>query len=121
MAGNVAYLSPEGLKEIIHTKNDMWACGVIFYWFIYGKMPFEKSSRSEVNDAILKKEIVFVKNSMRPHTSKEAVDLCQKLLTRDFYERLSLSETLKRHFFKKLIVTEDDNLVINEYFSKERF
>ena len=120
VAGSLAYLSPEGLKEIIHTKNDMWACGVIFYWFIYGKMPFEKSSRSELYDAILKEEIVFDENSMRAHTPKEAVDLCQKLLTRDFDERISSSEALKHPFFKKLIVTEDDNLVFNEYFSKER-
>ena len=120
VAGSLAYLSPEGLKEIIHTKNDMWACGVIFYWFIYGKMPFVKSSRSELYDAILKEEIEFDENSMRAHTPKEAVDLCQKLLIRDFDERISSSDALKHPFFKKLLVTEDDNLVFNEYFSKER-
>ena len=120
VAGSLAYLSPEGLKEIIHTKNDMWACGVIFYWFIYGKMPFEKSSRSELYDAILKEEIEFDENSMRAHTPKEAVDLCKKLLTRDFDERISSSDALKHPFFKKMIVTEDDSLVFNEYFSKER-
>ena len=59
VAGSLAYLSPEGLKEIIHVKNDLWACGVIFYWFIYGKMPFEKKSRSELYEAILKEEIDY--------------------------------------------------------------
>lgn len=49
VAGSLAYLSPEGLKEIVHVKNDMWACGVIFYWFIYGKMPFEKKSKKRTN------------------------------------------------------------------------
>ena len=120
VAGSLAYLSPEGLKEIIHTKNDMWACGVIFYWFIYGKMPFEKSSRSELYDAILKEEIEFDENLMRAHTPKEAVDLCKKLLIRDFDERISSIDALKHPFFKKLAVTEDDSGVFNEYFNEER-
>ena len=119
VAGSLAYLSPEGLKEIVHTKNDMWACGVIFYWFIYGKMPFEKTSRSELYDAILKEEIEFDENLMRAHTPKEAVDLCKKLLTRDFDERISSVNALKHPFFKKLTLTEDDNKLINEYFTKD--
>ena len=119
VAGSLAYLSPEGLKEIVHTKNDMWACGVIFYWFIYGKMPFEKTSRSELYDAILKEEIEFDENLMRAHTPKEAVDLCKKLLTRDFDERISSVDALKHPFFKKLSLTEDDNKLINEYFTKD--
>ena len=119
VAGSLAYLSPEGLKEIVHTKNDMWACGIIFYWFIYGKMPFEKTSRSELYDAILKEEIEFDENLMRAHTPKEAVDLCKKLLNRDFDERISSMEALKHPFFKKLSLTEDDNKLINEYFTKD--
>jgi len=119
VAGSLAYLSPEGLKEIVHTKNDMWACGVIFYWFIYGKMPFEKTSRSELYDAILKEEIEFDENLMRAHTPKEAVNLCKKLLTRDFDERISSVDALKHPFFKKLSLTEDDNKLINEYFTKD--
>ena len=120
VAGSLAYLSPEGLKEIIHTKNDMWACGIIFYWFIFGKMPFEKKSRSELYDAILKEEIDFDENLMRAHTPKEAIDLCKKLLIRDFDERISASEALNHPFFKKLAITEDDNKLFAEYFNKER-
>ena len=120
VAGSLAYLSPEGLKEIIHAKNDVWACGIIFYWFIYGKMPFEKTSRSELYDAILKEEIEFDENLMRAHTPKEAVDLCRKLLIRDYEERISSTDALKHPFFKKMSMTEDDSKVINEYFSKER-
>jgi len=120
VAGSLAYLSPEGLKEIIHIKNDMWACGVIFYWFIYGKMPFEKKSKSELYDAILKEEIEYDENMMRAHTPKEAVDLCQKLLMRDFDERISAMDALKHPFFKKLTEAEDDNKLFNAYFTKER-
>ena len=120
VAGSLAYLSPEGLKEIIHTKNDMWACGIIFYWFIYGKMPFEKKSRSELYEAILKEEIDYDENMMRAHTPKEAIDLCQKLLIRDFDERISAIDALKHPFFKKLNVGLDDNRLFNDYFTKER-
>ena len=120
VAGSLLYLSPEGLKEIIHTKNDMWACGIIFYWFIYGKIPFEKKSRSELYEAILKEEIEFDENLMRAHTPKEAIDLCKKLLTRDFDERISAIDALNHPFFKKWTISDDDNKLFNEYFTKER-
>ena len=120
VAGSLAYLSPEGLKEIIHVKNDMWACGIIFYWFIYGKMPFEKKSRRELHEAILKEEIEYDENMMRAHTPKEAVDLCQKLLVRDFDERISALDSLKHPFFKKLRVVENDAQLFKNYFTRER-
>jgi calcium-dependent protein kinase len=120
VAGSLAYLAPEGLKEIIHVKNDLWACGVIFYWFIYGKMPFEKKTRSELYEAIIKEEIEYDENMMRAHTPKEAIDLCQKLLLRDFDERISAIDALKHPFFKKLNVAENDNQIFNDYFTKER-
>ena len=116
VAGSLAYLSPEGLKEIIHTKNDLWACGIIFYWFIYGKMPFEKKTKKELYDAILKEEIEFEDNLSRPHTPKEAVDLCKKLLLRDFDERISAMDALKHPFFNKLHVGIEDNISFNNYF-----
>ena len=97
----------------------MWACGVIFYWFIYGKMPFEKKSRGELYNAILKEEIEYDDNLMRAHTPKEAVDLCKQLLMRDFDERISAMDALKHPFFKKLS-TGDDNELFNSYFTKER-
>ena len=120
VAGSLAYLSPEGLKEIIHVKNDMWACGIIFYWFIYGKMPFEKKSRRELHEAILKEEIEYDENMMRAHTPKEAVDLCQKLLVRDFDERISALDSLKHPFFKKLRVVENDAQLFKNYFTREK-
>ena len=120
VAGSLAYLSPEGLKEIIHVKNDLWACGVIFYWLIYGKMPFEKKTRTELYEAIIKEDIEYDENLMRPHTPKEAIDLCQKLLLRDFDERISAMDALKHPFFKKLNVAGNDNQLFNHYFTKER-
>ena len=39
---SLVYFLPEELKEIIHIKNDTYSCRVIFYWFIYCKMSFEK-------------------------------------------------------------------------------
>ena len=120
VAGSLAYLSPEGLKEIIHVKNDMWACGVMLYWFIYGKMPFEKQSRSELYEAILKEEIEYDSNAMRAHTPKEAIDLCQQLLKRDFDERISAYDALRHPFFKKFDIDKDDNKIFENFFTKEK-
>ena len=120
IAGSLAYLSPESLKEIIDVKNDMWACGVMLYWFIYGKMLFEKQTQSELYEAILKEEIEFDENNMRAHIPKEAVDLCQKLLIRDYDERISSFDALRHPFFKKFDFDKDDNKIFDEFFVKER-
>ena len=63
-------------------------------------MPFEKKSKSELYDAILKEEIEYDENMMRAHTPKQAVDLCQKLLMRDFDEGISAMDVLKHPFLK---------------------
>ena len=83
-------------------------------------MPFEKKTRSELYEAILKEEIEYDENIERAHTPREAVDLCQKLLLRDFDERISAMDALKHPFFKKLNVAENDNQLFNDYFTKER-
>ena len=120
IAGSLAYLSPEALKEIIHVKNDMWACGIILYWLIFGKMPFEKKSKSELYDAILKEDIEYDENMIRAHTPKEAIDLCKKLLTRDFDERISSIDALNHPFFKNWSILGDENKLFNDYFTRER-
>ena len=120
VAGSLAYLSPEGLKEIIHVKNDMWACGVMLYWFIFGKMPFEKQSRAELYNAILQEEIEYDSSQMRAHTPKEAIDLCQQLLKRDFDERISAYDALRHPFFKKFDIDKDDNQLFEDFFTVER-
>ena len=57
---------------------------------------------------------------MRAHTPKEAIDLCQKLLIRDFDERISATDALKHPFFKKFSMAEDDNQLFNDYFTKDK-
>ena len=84
------------------------------------KCLLKKKTRSELYEAILKEEIEYDENMMRAHTPKEAVDLCKKLLLRDFDERISAMDALKHPFFKKLNVAENDNQLFNDYFTKQR-
>ena len=120
VAGSLAYLSPEGLKGIIHVKNDMWACGIMLYWFIYGKMPFQKKSKNELYQAILNEEIEYDNSQMRAHIPKEAIDLCQQLLKRDFDERISAYDALRHPFFKKFDIEKDDNKIYENFFCEEK-
>ena len=45
-AGSPSYMAPEAFKGIISSKNDIWAVGIIYYIFCYGKYPFEIISKS---------------------------------------------------------------------------
>jgi serine/threonine protein kinase len=47
--GTLRYMAPEVLskKEKINTAGvDVWACGVILYTLVYGKLPFTGNSNT---------------------------------------------------------------------------
>ena len=119
-AGSPAFVAPEAIKNYIDTKNDIWACGVILYNFIYGKIPFIADTKSCLFEKILYLDVEYDDSLMRPNIPKEAVDFCKKLLEKDHVKRLSAWECLNHSFFKKFeIVPEIENELINDYFTKK--
>ena len=99
IAGTINYLSPELLKGQMIKELDEWACGVLMYYLLSGKFPFDGKTEDEIFNNIetqkLNLDIPELKN-----ISVDCKDLISKLLERDVTKRLSANKALEHNFFK---------------------
>lgn len=87
--GTPELMAPEIIsgEQIYDKAVDWWAFGVLLYQMILTKTPFKGDDEEEVFNAILTDEPLYPISM-----TKEAVDIIQKLLTRDPKLRLGSSE-----------------------------
>ena len=99
IAGTINYLSPELLKGQMTKELDEWACGVLMYYLLSGKFPFDGKTEEEIFNNIetqkLNLDIPELKN-----ISDDCKDLITKLLERNVTERISANKALEHNFFK---------------------
>ncbi|EEB06734.1 AGC/PKC protein kinase Pck1 [Schizosaccharomyces japonicus yFS275] len=82
--GTPEFMAPEILLDQQYNRAvDWWAFGVLLYQMILGQSPFKGDDEEEIFEAILNDEPMFP-----IHMPGEAVDIMQKLLTRDIDKRL---------------------------------
>lgn len=60
-AGSIKYMSPELLKgdNASDPKIDIWALGILMHAMVLGRYPFEGSSREQIKEMVLNREIEF--------------------------------------------------------------
>ncbi|MCJ1393828.1 Serine/threonine kinase [Xylographa bjoerkii] len=99
--GSPDIIAPEVLLDRPYGRPiDWWAFGILIYQMIYQRSPFPGEDEDEVYDAILHDEPIHPINS-----PKAAVDIMQKLLTRDPDLRLGsgpldAQEVMDHEYFK---------------------
>ncbi|GMF53920.1 unnamed protein product [[Candida] boidinii] len=86
--GTPELMAPEIIQEKKYDKAvDWWAFGVLLYQMLLTKSPFRGEDEDEIFNAILTDEPLYP-----IHMAKEAVDILQRLLTRDPTQRLGSSK-----------------------------
>ena len=63
--GTLRYMSPEVLshKEKNNTTAvDVWACGIMLYGMVFGKLPFAEQTTSATTQAIIQSKYSFPKH-----------------------------------------------------------
>lgn len=96
--------APETFLAASYTnKVDVWALGIVFYQFLYGKHPFAASNRFELAEK-QKKGVEFPQDIPISSKSKE---LIRRMLEQDPYKRASWEEIFK-------CVLEDDPVPISK-------
>ncbi|CAG8568412.1 3270_t:CDS:2, partial [Racocetra fulgida] len=94
---NPAYVAPEVLKELEHSKQvDMWAIGVITYFLLCGNTPFGDGRVDELM-AIIQADYKFEPQECWETISER--DFISKLLNIDPNNRLTADQALKHSWF----------------------
>ena len=99
LVGSSYYIAPEVLKKHNDEKCDIWSCGVILYILLSGRPPFGGENDKEIMErvAIGKYDL---QSSPFNKTSKNCLDLIQKLLIMDPKKRITAQEALAHPWFK---------------------
>ena len=99
ISGTIIYLSPELIKGQMIKELDEWACGVLMFYLLAGKPPFNGNSEDEIFDSIQGKPLDLNIEELRD-ISEECKDLISQLLERDVYKRIKAKNALEHKFFK---------------------
>eukprot|EP00871_Galdieria_phlegrea_P002514 jgi/Galph1/3263/GphlegSOOS_G1922.1 len=98
--GTLGYVAPEVfLKQSYGTAVDLWACGVILYIMLSGKMPFFGKNEMECFKRNVRGQFSFPTRYWKD-ISKDAKDLIRKLLEVDPNKRLTVEQALEHPWMK---------------------
>ena len=93
MVGTPAYMAPEILENMGYSLEvDIWSLGVIMYYLIIGKLPFNKPNQEDIKSV----SYTFPKKA---NISRAAKSLIEQILVKDPKERPSLKQILRHDFF----------------------
>ena len=98
--GNPYYIATEVIKKRYDSKCDLWSIGILLYFLISKKRPFDGKKIEEIFEAINNKEVNL---SIKPFdtTSDELKDILIKLLKKNPNERLNAQDALNHPWFIK--------------------
>lgn len=83
----------------VTVKCDVWSAGCIMFLLMTGHLPFMGRSVAEVRTKITKQEPPY--EAYCRHVSAEALDLMQKMMTKNPRNRISAKEALQHRWFRE--------------------
>ena len=99
IAGTLNYLSPEIIKGQMIKELDEWACGVLMYYLLSAKFPFDGKTEEEIFYNIENQELNLNIPEFE-NISDDCKDLISKLLEKDVTKRIKAKKALEHSFFK---------------------
>eukprot|EP00026_Physarum_polycephalum_P007054 Phypoly_transcript_07107.p1 GENE.Phypoly_transcript_07107~~Phypoly_transcript_07107.p1 ORF type:complete len:367 (+),score=62.57 Phypoly_transcript_07107:373-1473(+) len=94
--GTIAYTAPEITQSKVYRKGvDIWSCGCILYFMLFGRPPFYSDSEEEIYDLVSEGIWSFPESKV----SEQAKDLVKRLLEKDPNKRLTVKQALAHPFF----------------------
>jgi len=98
LTGTYEYLSPEILRGYQHSPaSDIWAYGVVLFEMLTAQHPFYSPDRHQLVQNILHVPLPF-----HHPLSPMAIDLLQRILTREIEYRITSEEIMNHVFFDGL-------------------
>jgi serum/glucocorticoid-regulated kinase 2 len=119
-SGTPGYMAPEVICRQNHSfVSDFFALGVILYETIMGVRPYRGKTRKDIREAILEKQVKINDNEIPEGWSRDAVDLCNKLIKRKPRNRIGhdgIASVKKHSWFNDL-----DEISLKNFESKANF
>lgn len=98
--GSPYYMSPEIIKGKFGPKTDLWSVGVMLFYMLVGKFPFEGESHAELFANIQNNKYDEI-SLKKARCSADAKNLVDKLLVKNEKKRYGIDEALSHPWFKK--------------------
>eukprot|EP00914_Ancora_sagittata_P034367 GHVO01069410.1.p1 GENE.GHVO01069410.1~~GHVO01069410.1.p1 ORF type:complete len:431 (+),score=35.22 GHVO01069410.1:29-1321(+) len=99
--GTPQFMAPEVILCQYDSKADIWACGVLLYLILYGRIPFAGDSQCDMYRRILHSEPLWKPaKASRYKPSELAVNLCKALLNKKPKRRPSATQALAHKWFR---------------------
>ena len=94
ICGSPLYMAPEIYKKFGYCESaDIWSLGIILFEMLFGYHPL-----SEYNDVIVLSEFLINKDVIvipsQPKISDDCINLLQKLLDKNTYNRITISDLI---------------------------
>ena len=102
--GTLTFVAPEVLVRKPYNKEvDIWSIGVIMYLMMSGLLPFDdpKDDEQKIANSIVFEELKFP--DVFNNTSKEAINLMKKCLTKEPKSRIKIDEIIKSDWIQKFL------------------
>ena len=99
IAGTLNYLSPELIRGQMIKELDEWACGILMFYLLSGKFPFDGKTEEEIFFNIQNQKLNLNIPELK-NISDDCKDLISKLLERNVTQRIRAKDALKHNFFK---------------------
>ena len=96
---DILFCSPEIIEKIPNEKCDEWSLGIIMYYLLCGKYPFNGISKEEISNNILNNN--FEQGEEFKKLSLESQELINKFLTHNPKFRINAEDALSHKFFEK--------------------
>jgi serine/threonine protein kinase len=92
--GTPIFMSPESLESKLNVKSDIWAVGVMLYYMLVFKFPYnDYNSHYEIWRMIATKEIDFDRPELKKYGT-QCVNFLRNILVKDYKQRLDVYQSL---------------------------
>ena len=100
LIGSPYYMAPEVFEKKYTDKCDIWSIGIVLYFIISKRKPFNGDSFEDIFKCIKENE-PDLQSKPFDKASHELIDLIKKMLDKDQNKRISADEALKHEWFIK--------------------
>ena len=112
IAGSINYMAPEIINKNYTELCDEWSCGVILYFMLSGRRPFDAATASKIKEKVLKIDYHFNHTEFED-ISEDAINLIKSILVPE-NKRPTVGQILESKWVKEFAPEEKEgNLTIN--------